>query len=257
MNILSISLSSRISVETDKVWFFPIDITLDSYIKVLGDQALLRSFGINFFVTIVGTVGSMIITSLMAYSLSRNEFFLSKHISLFVVFTMIFQAPVIPFFFTVKALGMLNTVWALIIPLLVNAFNLIIIESFFIATPESLIDSGKIDGCGDLRILFNIMLPISKPVLATIGLFYAVQYWNIFYNCLLFISNENLWTLQMHIRALTTGPIDNMISYMNLNYNIQTMQMAQVVLAMIPVLALYPFLQKYFIAGVTLGALKE
>jgi len=256
LNILSISLSSRIYVDQNKVWFFPLGFTFDSFIKVLQDVALLKAFGVNFFVTIVGTVLSITVTSLMAYSLSRKEFLPSKYITLLVVFTMIFQAPVIPFFFTVKALGMVNTVWALILPLTVDAFNLIIIKSFFMETPEELIDSGKIDGCGDLRILFNIVLPISKPVLATIGLFYAVIYWNIFYNCLLFISNMDLWTLQMHIRSLLVGSRDVMISYLNFNYNVTTMQMAQVVLAMIPIIAIYPFLQRYFVAGVTLGALK-
>lgn len=255
--LLATSLSSRYFVETNQVTLWPMGFTLDSYQKVLQDGSLWKSFAVTIFTACFGTVLSVAVTSMMGYSLSRREFAPTRFLMLFVLFTMVFQAPVIPFFLTVKALRLLDSVWALILPLTVDAFNLIIVRTFFLDTPESLIESAKIDGCGDLRILFRIVMPISKPVLATVGLFYAVSYWNIFYNALLFIHDKNLQPLQILVRSFQTNSADTMASYANVDYNETTLQMATVFVVILPVLLVYPFLQKYFVAGVTLGAVKE
>lgn len=257
VRVISISFSTRTFVEADKIILLPKGFTLDSYKYVLSEPRIWKSLFVTIFVTVVGTILSLLITSLMAYALSRKEFRPAKGIMIFVILTMVFQAPIIPFFLTVKALGMLNTVWALILPLVVNGFNLIIVRTFFQETPEALIDSGRIDGCGDLRILFNIVLPMSKPVLATIALFYAVSYWNIFYNALLFIYDKNLQPLQIIVRSYIENSVETPGIYLDVNYNNTTLQMATILVATMPIIIVYPFLQKYFIKGVSLGAIKE
>jgi putative aldouronate transport system permease protein len=257
VRVISVSFSTRTFVEADKVMLLPRGFTLDSYKYVLSEPRIWQSIWITVFVTVVGTVLSLLVTSLMAYSLSRKEFLPARGLMVFVILTMVFQAPLIPFFLAVKALGILNTVWALILPLVVNGFNLIIVRTFFQETPEALIDSGRMDGCGDLRILFNIMLPISKPVIATMALFYAVSYWNIFYNALLFIYDKNLQPLQIIVRSYIENAADTPGVYLDVDYNRTTLQMATILVATIPIIIVYPFLQKYFIKGVSLGAIKE
>lgn len=256
VRVISISLSSRIYVEGNQIGLLPKGFTLDSYKVILSESRIWRSMMVTIFVTVVGTVLSMVITSMMAYSLSRREFAPARGLMVFVIFTIIFQAPIIPFFLTVKYLRLLNTVWALILPLLVNGFNLTVMRSFFQETPEALLDSGRIDGCGDVRLLALIMLPISKPVLATVALFYAVSYWNIFYNALLFIYDKDLQPLQIIVRSYVENSVETPGVFLDVNYNNTTKQMATVLVAMLPIVLVYPFLQKYFTVGVTLGAVK-
>lgn len=257
IRVISLSVSSKIFVERNAVMFFPKGLSLESYKFVLSEQRIWDSLAVTVFVTIAGTVLSLLVTSAMAYSLSRPEFKPRRGMMIFVILTMVFQAPVIPFFLTVKSLGMLNTIWALILPLTVNAFNLAIMRSFFEETPESLIDSGRIDGCGDLRLLLKIVLPISKPVLATMALFYAVAYWNIFYNALMFVYDKKLQPLQIIVRSYISDSVETPGLYRDVNYNNTTLQMATIMVAMLPIIAVYPFLQKYFTSGVMLGAVKE
>ncbi len=257
IRVISLSVSSRIFVERNSVMFFPKGLSLESYKFVLSEQRIWDSLAVTVFVTLAGTILSLLVSSAMAYALSRPEFKPRRGMMIFVILTMVFQAPVIPFFLTVKLLGMLNTVWALILPLTVNAFNLAIMRSFFEETPESLIDSGRIDGCGDLRLLMKIVLPISKPVLATMALFYAVAYWNIFYNALMFIYDKKLQPLQIIVRSYISESVETPGLYMDVNYNNTTLQMATIMVAMLPIIAVYPFLQKHFTSGVMLGAIKE
>lgn len=257
VRVISLSISSKIFVERNAIMFFPKGITWEAYRYVLSEQRIWNSLAITIFVTVFGTILSLLVSSAMAYSLSRPEFKPRRGIMIFVVLTMVFQAPVIPFFLTVKAMGLLNKVWALILPLVVNAFNLAIMRTFFEETPESLIDSGRIDGCGDMRILMQIVLPISKPVLATMALFYAVSYWNIFYNALMFIFDKKLQPLQIIVRSYISDSVDTPGLYMDVNYNNTTLQMATIIVAMLPIIIVYPFLQKYFTSGVMLGAVKE
>ncbi len=257
IRVISLSVSGKVFVERNEVMFFPKGFTWESYKYVLSEQRIWDSLAVTVFVTLFGTVLSLLVSSAMAYALSRPEFKPRRGVMIFVILTMVFQAPVIPFFLTVKSLGMLNTVWALILPLMVNAFNLAIMRSFFEETPESLIDSGRIDGCGDLRLLMKIVLPISKPVLATMALFYAVAYWNIFYNALMFIYDKKLQPLQIIVRSYISDSVETPGLYRDVNYNNTTLQMATIMVAMLPIIAVYPFLQKHFTSGVMLGAIKE
>ncbi len=258
LHVISVSVSSRISVEAEKVLLWPVDFTWDSYKYVFSKKDLMRSFGVNTFITVVGTLNSMFFTVLLAYSLAKREFLIRKQVMLLVLFTMIFHAPIVPYFLTVKAMGLMNSVWALIIPLTINAFNLILVRVFFMQIPKELEEAATIDGCNDLSVLFRVFLPVSKPVLATVGLFYAVAFWNIFYHALLFIYDKRLEPLQVKIRNYFATPEAMMMdNFLTVNYNIQTLQMATVMVATLPILILYPFLQKYFIHGAMLGSVKE
>lgn len=257
VRVISISISSRIPVERNEINILPKKVTGDSYAHVLAEPRIWRSMSVTIFVTLVGTGLSIVVTALMAYAVSRKEFRPRRGVMIFVLLTMVFQAPVIPFFLTVKSFKLLNTVWALILPLTVDAFNLVIMRSFFEETPEALIDSGRIDGCGDTRLLFSIVLPTAKPVLATIALFYAVSYWNIFYNALMFIYDKNLQPLQIIVRSYVETSVETPGVYLDVNYNNTTLQMATIIVVTLPILAVYPFLQKYFTAGVMIGAIKE
>lgn len=257
VRVVSLSISSRVPVERNYVKFLPQEITMDSYRHVMAEKRIWQSMGVTIFVTVFGTILSIVVTSLMAYAVSRKEFKPRRGVMIFVLLTMVFQAPVIPFFLTVKSLRLLNTVWALILPLVVNAFNLVIMRSFFEETPEALIDSGRIDGCGDARLLFAIVLPTAKPVLATISLFYAVSYWNIFYNALMFIYDQALQPLQIIVRSYVETSVETPGVYLDVNYNNTTLQMATIIVATLPILLVYPFLQKYFTVGVMVGAVKE
>jgi putative aldouronate transport system permease protein len=259
VHVAAISLSSPAQVEGRNVAFLPMDFTLASYQFILNKSDLWAALGVNIFITIVGTFFSMLLTVMLAYSLSKSEFFMSKAILIGIVFTMIFHPPMIPYFLTIKGLGMLDSIWALIIPSGISAFNLIIVRTFFQQIPGEIGEAAKMDGCGDFRTLFSIVLPLSKPVMATVGLFYAVGYWNIFYHAILFIRNTKLYPLQLKVREYIVNQetIMGSLSNVTLPYNPETLQTAVIIFSTLPIVLLYPYLQKYFIQGATLGSVKE
>jgi putative aldouronate transport system permease protein len=259
VHVAAISLSSPTQVEGRHVAFWPIEFTLASYQFILAKNDLWTALSVNIFVTVVGTLFSMLITVMLAYSLSKSEFQMSKPIMVGVVFTMIFYPPMIPYFLTIKGLGMLDSIWALIIPSGISAFNLIIVRTFFQQIPGEIGEAAKMDGCGDFRTLFSIVLPLSKPVMATVGLFYAVSYWNIFYHAILFIRNPKLYPLQLKVREYIVNQETIMGSLNNvmLPYNPETLQTAVIIFSTLPIVLVYPYLQKYFIQGATLGSVKE
>ncbi|WP_166243110.1 carbohydrate ABC transporter permease [Paenibacillus turpanensis] len=260
LHLLAVSLSSPLAADSKRVFLLPVDFTTASWVHILQSQDLWRSFGITVYITVVGTLMSMFFTVLMAYPLSRKEFMIRKQIMLCIVVTMIFNAPMIPYFLTVRELGLMNSLWVLIIPGLIGTFNMIIIRTFFMGIPSELDDSARIDGCSDFRILFQIYLPLSKPVLATVGLFYAVGYWNTFQRAVLFIRNPDLWPLQMKLRAYFVQPeslaeVDLLLG--DYDFNTTTLKAATIIFATIPIILVYPYLQKYFVKGAMLGSLKE
>ncbi|WP_216624609.1 carbohydrate ABC transporter permease [Paenibacillus foliorum] len=259
VHVAAISLSSPTQVEGRNIAFWPVEFTLASYQFILAKNDLWTALGVNLFVTVVGTLFSMLITVMLAYSISKSEFKMSKAIMIGVVFTMIFHPPMIPYFLTIKGLGMLDSIWALIIPSGISAFNLIIVRTFFQQIPGEIGEAAKMDGCGDFRTLFSIVLPLSKPVMATVGLFYAVGYWNIFYHAILFIRNTKLYPLQLKVREYIVNQETIMGSLSNVMqpYNPETLQTAVIIFSTLPIVILYPYLQKYFIQGATLGSVKE
>ncbi|AEI42324.1 carbohydrate ABC transporter permease [Paenibacillus mucilaginosus] len=259
IHLLAVSLSSPYAADAKQVLLLPVDFTLASWDYILNKDDLWRAFWVTVMITAVGTAMSMLFTVLTAYPLAQRAFLLRKAVMLGIVITMIFNAPLIPFFLTVKALGLLNSFWAYIIPGLIGTFNMIIIRTFLMELPPELDDSARMDGCNDLRILFQIYLPLSKPVLATVSLFYAVGYWNTFQRAVLFIRNPDLWPLQMKLREYLMSN-EELITTSQMvgtfDYNAATLHAATIIFAAVPILLVYPYLQKYFIKGALIGSIK-
>jgi putative aldouronate transport system permease protein len=233
----------------------PRGITLEAYREVLLQSTIPRALLNTLFITGVGTALSLIVTILMGFGVSKRGM-PGKSIYLFlVVFTLLFQGGIIPTYLVVKELGLLNTLASLFVPTLLSGFNLLIVKTFFEQLPEELEDAAVIDGCSDPGILFRIFLPLSMPVVATVGLFYAVHYWNVYFPGILYITKPELRPLQVALQQLLVSPDANQADAV-VEVPLETMKMAAVVVSTLPIVIVYPFLQKYFVKGATLGAIK-
>jgi putative aldouronate transport system permease protein len=258
LHIFAGSLSSGGAISQGRVSIIPVEWTWINYEAVLQNAAIWKSFGVTVFLTAAGTVFNLLFTSLMAYGLSKNELKGRSLILLLIVFTMIFQVPLIPGYLLVKSLGMLNSLWALIIPGTISAFNLIIMVSFFREIPEGLVDAARIDGCGEYRTWWSIILPLSLPSMSTIGLFYAVGHWNGYFNAFMYIRDPGLFPLQVKLRQLLVDS-DTEALMQSVNVTLQSMEgikMATIMVATVPILLVYPLIQKHFIKGAMLGSVK-
>ena len=258
ISVLAMSFSSKAAADMNIVNLWPVGFTLDSWKYILKDLELWRSFFITLAATVIGTFTALLITALLAYPLSKKEFKLGKILMLFVVLTMIFKAPVVPYFLTMRGLGMYNNPLILILPHILTAYNLAIMRTFFMQFPKEVEEAAMIDGCGYFQILYKIVLPSSKAVMATVGLFYAVTIWNQFQNPLMFTQDTSLYPLQLKIRQLINGGSDIMsvTAVANVNYNEATLSAATVIFAIVPIILIYPWLQKYFTKGAMLGSVK-
>jgi putative aldouronate transport system permease protein len=240
------------------IHIFPKNISFEAYTHLFSMKELWRSYGVTIFITVVGTAVNMLLTIMAAYALSKRELKGQTIIMFLIVFTMMFSGGLIPSYLIVKNLGMINSLWALIVPSAINTYNLIIMRNFFSAIPDELEDSARMDGCNDMGILFKIIIPLSMPSIATITLFYAVARWNEFFSAVFYINSKELWPLQLFLRAML---FENEASYSSgadspflLGVSIK---MAAVMAATIPVMLIYPFFQKYFVKGAMIGAIKE
>lgn len=234
---------------------FPKQFTFNAYLKIWETSGIFRSLQITVFVTIVGTAINLILTLLLAYPLSRKGMPYRNWFLFMIVFTMLFGGGTIPTYLIVKATGLLNSVWALILPSAVWSFNVLIMKSFFESLPEELFEAARMDGAKELRVLASIVIPLAVPSIMTVGLFYAVGHWNQFFSAIMYISDRSLRPLQVVVRDLlmqTQKPLDNPDELVPT----VTMQMAAVVVASAPIIAVYPFLQKHFTRGMLLGSVK-
>ncbi|WP_168119874.1 carbohydrate ABC transporter permease [Paenibacillus sp. HB172176] len=240
---------------------FPTEFSFDAYKYIFSTQTLVRSLLVTVYITVVGTLINIFFTCLMAYPLARKDMDFRKPILMLVVFTMLFSGGMIPTFLVVRQLGMIDTYWSLLIPGAISAFNLIIIRNFFQQLPDGLEESAKIDGCNDLGIFLRIVLPLSMPAIATFSLFYAVGHWNTFFNAVLYINDNTKWPIQVLLRQiviLASGGIGDSTA-MEADYVAppeQSVKMAVIVVSTLPILLVYPFLQKHFAKGVLLGSVK-
>lgn len=236
---------------------WPDHPTLDAYRTIFTGGVVSRALIVSLGITVFGTLASLLVTVGMAYGLSRREVTGSRFILMTALFTMLFNAGIIPNFLLVKGLGLYDTYAALVMPTLVSAFNLVVLRSFFMNLPEELYDAAKVDGAGDFRILVRVVLPLSKAVLAVISLFYAVTYWNAFFNSLLYLNDSDKWPLPMVLRTyVLQGQSLDSASAGEVLAPQQAVQMAVLVVAVVPILCVYPFLQRYFTKGVLTGAIK-
>ncbi len=234
---------------------FPRSITFESYAAFLNDSLIPRAFGVTFFITIVGTVLNLILTAWMAYPLSK-PYLPGRTLLLFLVaFTLLFNGGVVPTYLVVKMTGLVNSVWSMILPSIVWSFNLLIMKTFFENLPRELDEAARIDGAGELRILATIVLPLSMPVMATVGLFYAVGHWNEFFQAIMYINDTDKYPLQVILRNILASAMMPPMDAEDVLPS-ESMQMAAVVLSALPIIVVYPFFQKYFTQGMLLGSVK-
>ncbi len=257
LSVLATSFSSKLAVDMNTVKLWPVQFTLDSWQYLLFRKDLWLSFGITAASTAIGTFLAVTITALMAYPLSKSEFKLGKYLMLAVVITMIFKAPIVPYFLTVRGIGLFNNPLVLVIPHVVSAYCLAIMRTSFKQFPRELEESAVVDGCGMFRTLFQIVVPSSMAVIATVGLLYGVTIWNQYQTPLLFIQDQTLFPLQMKIKQyIVDGNEFALRTASFVNYNERTLRAATVVFAIVPMIMIYPFLQKYFVKGAMLGSVK-
>ncbi|MDF2647687.1 MAG: carbohydrate transporter permease [Paenibacillus sp.] len=260
IHIIAQSLSNNAAINAGKVSLWPVGFTLGSYKLILQDPTIWIGFRNSVIITVFGTLINLFMTTTLAYPLSRPEYLFRKSILVMVLFTLIFSAPLIPNYLLVKQLGLLNTLWALMLPMAISAFNLFVMRSFFLNLPTELLDSARIDGCGEFRILWNIVLPLSKPAMATMGIMYAVGHWNRYAEAVFYIDHRNWIPLQVRLREIVftdqMGQSD-VSSELMLLLSPEGIKMAVIVVATIPILSVYPFLQKHFIQGMMVGSVKS
>lgn len=233
----------------------PTQFTLQAYADLLANPRIPRALGVTVFITVVGTALNMVLTTLLAYPLSRRDLRGRRLISFAVLFTMLFHAGMIPTFMIVKATGLLDTVWAMIIPNAILVFNVLIMKTFFEGLPDEIIDSARVDGASELQVLRKIVLPLSVPVMLVLSLFYGVNHWNEFYHAILYIRDTDLLPLQVVIRDMLAAARQE-VTTTDVVVPSTTIRMAAVMLAAIPMIAVYPFIQKHFQKAVLIGAIK-
>lgn len=244
--------------------FWPRKFTLENYKIVLANKAILQAFLVTVSRTVIGTLTSVIFTAIFAYGYSRKNLMGRNVYAVIAMITMYFSGGLIPYYFLIKNLHLLNSFWVYIIPSLLSFWNVLIIQSFFREIPESIMESARMDGAGEYEIFFRLIIPLSKPVLATIVLFNGVGHWNSFFDSMLFTNKESLQTLQLMLMKIirnsdqASAMVQNAAapSITNLKTTSVTIQLATMMVATVPILILYPFLQKYFVTGLTIGAVK-
>jgi len=260
-HVLMYSISDSRAAMTGGLFFLPRQPTLLSYSIMLKGSQIYVAYGNTVLRTLVGTVLSIIITSLTAYPLSIRRLHFRNFLSLLIFFTMLFSGGMIPTFLIVQQLGLINTFWALVIPGMMSAYNMFILRNYFQQLPAELEESAFIDGASPLVVLLRIILPVSKPALAAIALFYGIGHWNAYLDCILYTNTDKLQVLQVYIRSLMTA-YGSMNSVAGLGgsgasrLTEETVRMTTIAISVIPILFVYPFLQRYYTKGILVGAVK-
>ena len=261
--VLIVSFANTQASANYSPYLYPHVFDLTGYQMIIGDIYFFKSLMTTLFVTAVGTSLNMVISVMTAYVLSRKRLLGRKQLIVLITFTMLFSGGLIPTYLVVSNLGLINSIWAMIFPGMISTYYVIIMKNYFSGLPQSLEDAAKIDGANDLKVLYKIYLPISKPFMATFALFYAVERWNEWWNAYLYISDKNIKPLQIYLRDILVNFSNQLSTQAQSVVNsqgkvyVQSVQMATIVITMLPIMCLYPFLQKYFVKGVMIGAIKE
>lgn len=255
--VLAGSFATEAELATRSFFLWPETFSTDAYSSIFSSSAFLRALVTTILVTAVGTAVQLVLTAAMAYPLSKANLPGGRTMMALIVFTMVFGGGMIPTFLVVKDLGLLDNYWALILPAAINPFSLIIIKNFFQQLPNELEESAKIDGANELQTLWSIVLPLSKPVLATFALFYAVGIWNDFMSPLLYLNDNSMWTLQMFLRQVTVATDMTVVDQDPTQLPpAQGIKFAVIIVATLPIILFYPFLQKHFAKGMLIGSVK-
>lgn len=238
----------------------PRHFTLETMKYVFSSDSIVGALFNSVFITVVGTTLSLTMTALMAYPLSRKNLRFRNQIMFILVLTMVFHPGMIPNFLNVKSLGLYNSRWSLLLPGMIGTYNLVLVRNFYQALPESMMESARIDGASDWKIFTDIVIPLSKPVYATVGLFYAVGYWNSYLNAILYLDKSELWPIQVWLRNIIlmaqTDLGSEAGSVFEAAIDLQSLRSATILIATVPILLVYPFVQKHFVKGIMLGSVK-
>ena len=259
LHIIAKSLSGELFVLAKEVLFIPKGFTLNSYNFVINNEQFQNSFLLTIFITVVGTALALFVTTTTAYVFTRKDVPGVKFINALYIITMFFGGGIVATYILYKQMGLIDNIIVLILPASISTYNIILMRNFFEDIPPSLEESARIDGASNTRILFQIILPLSKPALATIGLFFAVTYWNSFFGAVMYTTKRELMTMQLYLRNILTS-IDNLMEQnpeMLDAVAAESVRAATIIAALLPILCVYPFLQKYFVTGIMIGAIKE
>ncbi len=254
-----VSISHGYAVVRGEVSWWPVQVNLESYRAVLEAPYVLISYRNTVWYTVVGTIVNVALSAFCAYPLAMKFFYGRRFFTAFIVATMFFKGGLIPTYLVVRSLGLLDTMWALVLPTAIVTYYMIIMRTFFQNIPEELHDSAYLDGANDIQIFFRIALPISTPIIATMTLFYAVQHWNSFFPALIYLSDRAKYPIQLVLRSMVIeGDVSNMQVEFQDDERIvdTTVKYAIIMVSTIPILLLYPFLQRYFVKGIMIGSLK-
>ena len=251
------SFSSDAAASAGKVTFYPIGFNVNTYKYILRDNQFFRYYGNTIFYTVVGTFISVACTALIAYPLSKPRLRLNKVITPLVVFTMYFAGGMIPNYIVITQwLGLQDSMWSIILPNAISTFNLLVMKSFFAGLPEELEEAAAIDGMNTYQIFLKIIIPLSKPIIATMCLFYMVTMWNEWFTPMLYLDSKDKWPVALYVRQLVEGANNTEIGSSDASSVQATVKSATMVLTSIPIICVYPFVQKYFVQGMTIGAVK-
>lgn len=262
LNVLAISLSSKSDILAGRVTFWPVGFNIDAYRAIFQDSSMIYCMFYTIGLTLGYTALSMVMSILLAYPLSKKRLFGRKTLTLFVMITMYFSGGTIPVYLTIKSYGLLDTVWSLVLPAMISTYNMIILKSSISALPEQLEEAAIIDGANDFQVLIQVILPLCMATTSTIALFYAVGKWNSFQDALYYVQDRALQPLQLRLYNIIKGSTAVEVSVQEGNANSlassvsESIESATIMFATLPILVVYPFVQRYFVAGVTLGAVK-
>ncbi|GBF78078.1 ABC transporter permease [Paenibacillus sp. 598K] len=258
--VFSVSFTDPKAYVPLKFYLFPDQWSLDSYRYILSTNSFLNALYSTLYITVIGTILNIVVSFTMAYGLTKRTLPGYKTLMGMVIFTLVFSAGIVPNYLLVRELGLLNSYWALIWTSLTNAWSLIVIKSFLDSLPGELEQAAKIDGASDMGVFMRIVIPLSKPAIATFTLFFAVMHWNTFFNALIYLSDSSKWTLQLFVKTLVIDANSVAVAQAGSSDEAvmpqETIRMATIVLSMLPILLVYPFLQKHFAKGVMLGSVK-
>lgn len=259
INLIAKSLSSEAAVVSGMVTLYPIDFQIGTYKYVASNSLFLNAFMVSITVTLVGSLLALFMTTLAAYPLSKPRLRGRKFFIIMYLFTMLFSGGLIPTYLLMHKLNLIDKLPVLFLPFMINVYNMLIVKSYFESLPDSLEESAKMDGASNMTILVRIILPLSMPMLATIALFYAVTFWNDYFTSLIYINSVEMKPLQLYLKELFVSSTDAFMRTnvdASLNVSPQSIQAASIILATLPIIFVYPFLQKYFVKGVLVGSVK-
>ncbi|AZS14134.1 carbohydrate ABC transporter permease [Paenibacillus lutimineralis] len=257
------SFSSSRAITSGEVFLWPVEFNTVAYQRLFDDGQLIMAMGNTVLVTVAGTLFNMVMTILAAYPLSRKRLVGRSWLLMLITFTMLFVAGLIPNFILIKSLGLMNSYWAVWLPGLISTYNMFVMKTFMEGLPGEIEESASIDGAGDWRILLQIYLPLCKPILAALSLFYAVSWWNSYFNVMLYVTKSTKLTVMVKLYQMVSAVDSNLLNSMNGNEGLEqvlltpeALKAAAVVIVVTPILCVYPFLQKHFVKGVLIGSVK-